>query len=197
MGRKQKLRRSSRYKPKCDYQRIIDASEPFPVSPERKRKYDKEDEEETLIVQLIDVNEDYVSEEDPDYVPDNDEQEESESSEEEEDHEDESEDDEEVKISDKSEAKMKGMSPEKEAQSKEAEVKVSEKETVSSKNETKKEKDASSKTGEISDHSVKKEIKKIEAKSPVSQEVENDAAKVTSSTEKNGGASKNEGRIIV
>ena len=79
LGRKQKPRRSTRYKPKGDYHRIIEASEPFPVSPERKRKFDKEDGEETLTVALISVPQDYASDEDPDYVPDPDEQEDSES----------------------------------------------------------------------------------------------------------------------
>ena len=81
LNRKQKPRRSTRYKAKGDYHRIIEASEPFPVSPERKRKFDKEDSEETLTVELISISQDYVSDEDPDFVPDEDEQEASESSE--------------------------------------------------------------------------------------------------------------------
>ena len=79
LGRKQKLRRSTRYKAKGEYHRIIEASEPFPISPERKRKFDKEDDEETLTVELINVTQDYASDEDPDFVPDADEQEDSES----------------------------------------------------------------------------------------------------------------------
>ena len=79
LGRKQKPRRSTRYKAKGDYHRIIEASEPFPISPERKRKFDKEDDEETLTVELINVTQDYASDEDPDFVPDADEQEDSES----------------------------------------------------------------------------------------------------------------------
>ena len=81
MSRKPKPRRSTRHKPKGDYHRIIEASEPFPVSPERNRKFDKE----TLTVELISISQDYVSDEDPDFVPDEDEQEESESSEEDDD----------------------------------------------------------------------------------------------------------------
>ena len=77
LSRKQRPRRSTRYKPKGDYHRIIEASEPFPISPERKRKFDKEDGEETLTVALISIPQDYVSDEDPDFVPDADEQEES------------------------------------------------------------------------------------------------------------------------
>ena len=80
LSRKQRPRRSTRYKPKGDYHRIIEASEPFPISPERKRKFDKEDGEETLTVALISIPQDYVSDEDPDFVPDGDEQEESSSS---------------------------------------------------------------------------------------------------------------------
>ena len=75
LGRKQRPRRSTRYKPKGDYHRIIEASEPFPISPERKRKFDKEDSEETLTVAFISIPQDYVSDEDPDFVPDADEQE--------------------------------------------------------------------------------------------------------------------------
>ena len=78
---------------KGDYHRIIDASEPFSVSPDRKRKYDKEEGEEALIEELIHVSESYKSDEDADYVPDDDEDEESESSEDEDDDDDEDEDD--------------------------------------------------------------------------------------------------------
>jgi len=81
LGGKQKLRRSKRHKAKGDYRRIVDASNPFPVSPDRKRKFDKEEGEGTLIEELIHVSENYVSDEDPDYVPNNDEEEETESSE--------------------------------------------------------------------------------------------------------------------
>ena len=88
MSRKQKPLRSTRYKAKGDYHRIIEASEPFPVSPERKPKFDKEDGEETLTVELISISEDYVSDKDPDFVPDEDEQEESESSEDDDDDDD-------------------------------------------------------------------------------------------------------------
>lgn len=81
MGRKQKLRRSQRQKVKGDYRRIVEASDPFPVSPDRKRKYDKEEGEGTLIEELIHVSENYVSDEDPDYVPGDEEEEDSEASE--------------------------------------------------------------------------------------------------------------------
>ena len=94
MGRKQKLRRSKRLTVKGDYHRIIDASEPFLVSPERKRKYDKEEGEEALIEELIHVSESYKSDEDSDYVPDDDEDEESESSEDDDDEDDDDDDDE-------------------------------------------------------------------------------------------------------
>ncbi|PFX34893.1 hypothetical protein AWC38_SpisGene133 [Stylophora pistillata] len=70
LGRRKNPTRSTRYKPKAEYSRIIDASQPFPVSPERKRRYDREDEDNTSIVELIHVSEDYISDEDPDYVPD-------------------------------------------------------------------------------------------------------------------------------
>ena len=95
MGRKQKLRRSKRLSVKGDYHRIIDASEPFPVSPDRKRKYDKEEGEEALIEELIHVSESYKSDEDADYVPDDDEDEESESSEEDDDEDEDDDDDDE------------------------------------------------------------------------------------------------------
>jgi len=94
VGRKQKLRRSKRLTVKGDYHRIIDASEPFPVSPDRKRKYDKEEGEEALIEELIHVSESYKSDEDADYVPDDDEDEESESSEDDDDEDDDDDDDE-------------------------------------------------------------------------------------------------------
>ena len=116
LGRKQKPRRSTRYKPKGDYHRIIEASEPFPISPERKRKFDKDDGEETITVELINVPQDYASDEDPDYVPDPDEEEDSESLEDDGDDDDnteyENEDDEKdesqgAKISDVTEEKAK------------------------------------------------------------------------------------------
>ncbi len=197
LGRKQRLRRSTRYKPKCDYQRIIEASEPFPVSPERKRKYDKEEGEETLIVELINVHEDYVSDEDPDYVPDNDEQDDSsESSEDdddddEEDNEDVDEDDEQAKIFDVDETKAKGSSPQKAGQSKEA-GEVNGEGNISSETETKKKENIPNKAG------AKKDEKKIEAKNSDSQKTENVASKAAAKgTEKTGAASKTEGRIIV
>ena len=71
IGRRQNLRRSKRRKVKGNYHRMMDATDAFSVSPDRKRKY--EQGEGTLIEELIHVSENYDSDEDPDYIPDNDE----------------------------------------------------------------------------------------------------------------------------
>lgn len=126
--RKQELRRSKRRKVKGKYHRVVDATNPFPVSPDRKRKYDNEEGEGSLIEELVHVSENYVSDEDPEYNPDDEEEEESvDSLEDEDDDEDEADEDEErheseAKMSeeqDESEAKMSG-------EQNESEVKMSE-----------------------------------------------------------------------
>ena len=122
--RKQELRRSKRRKVKGKYHRVVDATNPFPVSPDRKRKYDNEEGEGSLIEELVHVSENYVSDEDPDYNPDDDEGEDSvDSLEDEDDDEDEADEDEEqheseAKMSeeqDESEATMSGEQDESEA----------------------------------------------------------------------------------
>lgn len=191
-GRKQKLRRSTRYKPKGDYHRIIEASEPFPVSPERKRKFDKEEGEETLTVELINVRQDYASDEDPDYVPDDDEQEDSESLEDEDDEDnteydnegDEQDDSKDAKISDVTETKARVISSLNVAPLKETGV-VKEEGNVSNKTQTK--------ASELSE-GVQNKGEKIADKSSTSQKTENVSAKAAAKT---GGASNVEGRKVV
>lgn len=48
---------------------MMDGTDAFSVSPDRKRKY--EQGEGTLIEELIHISENYDSDEDPDYIPDN------------------------------------------------------------------------------------------------------------------------------
>ena len=104
--RKQKLRRSKRRTVKGKYTRVVDATNPFPVSPERKRKYDNEEGEGSLIEELIHISENYVSDEDSDYNPDNDEGEDSVDSLEDEDEDDDEEEADEDEEQDETEAKM-------------------------------------------------------------------------------------------
>ena len=200
LGRKQKLRRSTRYKPKGDYHRIIEASEPFPVSPERKRKFDKEDGEEALTVELISVRRDYASDEDPDYVPDDDEQEDSEPSEDDDDEDnteyenegDEQDDSKEVKISDVTEAKISDVT--------EAKAKVISslnvaplKEAVVVNGEGKVSNKTEAKASELS-QGAKNKGEKIEVKSSAALKTDNVSAKAAAKT---GGASIVEGRKVV
>ena len=111
--RKQELRRSKRRKVKGNYRRVVDATNPFPVSPDRKRKYENQEGDGSLIEELVHVSENYVSDEDPDYNPDNDEGEDSvDSLEDEDDDEDEADEDEEQH---ESEAKMTEEKDESEA----------------------------------------------------------------------------------
>lgn len=210
---RQKPRRSSRYKAKPEYSRMIDASEPFTVSPERKRRYDREDEEEdVLIVELVNVSEDYVSDEDPDYVPDKDELEKSESSEDEDD--DEDEDNENEEQGDNKELETveettgsKEISPHTATQPKESgeemnegqngEAKNPSKQNISDKDKTKN-KETATKGGEAN-HCEKNGGKEIEAKNLDSQKKEKDTLKMAAkSTQKNGTpGNKVQGRIVV
>lgn len=200
----------------------MDASQPFPVSPDRKRKKDKEEGDDTLIVELIAVSNDYVSDEDPNYDPDNDEEGESESSEDDDDEEengdengDENESDgqdenDEAEISDANETKAKEISPQKAPQTNDAGVEMNggenveaenpSKQNISNKTETGKKEESPAKATEPNhkDNENNTEGKKFEVKNPVAQE-----SKITStqtaaeSTKKNGGASLVEGRLVV
>ena len=53
---------------------MVSEADPFATSPDRKRKYQQGENEGALTEQLVYVNDDYVSENDPDYVPDDDEE---------------------------------------------------------------------------------------------------------------------------
>ena len=53
---------------------MVNEVDPFATSPDRKRKYQQGENEGALTEQLVYVNDDYVSEDDPDYVPDDDEE---------------------------------------------------------------------------------------------------------------------------
>ena len=53
---------------------MVNEADPFATSPDRKRKYQQGENEGALTEQLVYVNDDYVSEDDPDYVPDDDEE---------------------------------------------------------------------------------------------------------------------------
>ena len=53
---------------------MLNEADPFATSPDRKRKYQQGENEGALTEQLVYVNDDYVSEDDPDYVPDDDEE---------------------------------------------------------------------------------------------------------------------------
>ena len=53
---------------------MVNEADPFVTSPDRKRKYQQEENEGALTEQLVNVNDDYVSEDEPDYVPDDDEE---------------------------------------------------------------------------------------------------------------------------
>lgn len=209
LGRKKNPTRSSRYKPKAEYSRIIDASQPFPVSPERKRRYDREDEDGALIVELIHVSEDYVSDEDPDYVPDEADLEKSESSEDEddddeaEDREDEQGDKDEtetVEVTGSNESSPKKEEKSNPKESKEAreemkrerngEVKETSKKNVSVKDEKKTE----DKGGEPN-HSQKNDGKEVGAKN---HDLSKKDAKIAAkSSEKSGSPHKTEGRIVL
>lgn len=201
----------------------MDASQPFPVSPDRKRKYDKKEGDDTLIVELIAVSNDYVSDEDPNYDPDNDEEGESESSEDDDDDEEENGDEngdenendgqdenDEAEISDANETKAKEISPQKAPQTNDAGVEMNggenveaenpSKQNISNKTETGKKETSPAKAAEPNhkDNENNTEGKKFEVKNPVAQE-----SKITStqtaaeSTKKNGGASLVEGRLVV
>ena len=203
LGRKKNPTRSTRYKPKAEYSRIIDASQPFPVSPERKRRYDREAEDGALIVELIHVSEDYVSDEDPDYVPDEADLEKSESSEDEDDDEAEDREDEQ---GDKDETEAVEVTGSKESSPKKEE-KSNPKESEEAREEMKRERN-----GEVKDTSKKnvsvKDEKKTENKVGEpnhSQEVgaknhdlsKKDAKIAAKSSEKSGSPHKTEGRIVL
>ena len=53
---------------------MVNKADPFATSPDRKRKCQQGENEGALTEQLVYVNDDYVSEDDPDYVPDDDEE---------------------------------------------------------------------------------------------------------------------------
>ena len=52
---------------------MVNEADPFATSPDRKRKYQQGENEGALTEQLVNVNDHYVSEDEPDYVPDDDE----------------------------------------------------------------------------------------------------------------------------
>ena len=209
LGRKKNPTRSSRYKPKAEYSRIIDASQPFPVSPERKRRYDREDEDGALIVELIHVSEDYVSDEDPDYVPDKADFEKSESSEDEDD--DDEAEDREDEQGDKDETETVEETGSNESSPKKGE-KSNPKESKEARDEMKRErngevKDTSKKNVSVKDekktenkggepnHSQKNDGKEVGAKNhDLSKK---DAKIAANSSEKSGSPHKTEGRIVL
>ena len=47
---------------------MVNEVDPFATSPDRKRKYQQGENEGALTEQLVYVNDDYVSEDDPDYL---------------------------------------------------------------------------------------------------------------------------------
>ncbi|XP_074626393.1 uncharacterized protein LOC141884492 isoform X2 [Acropora palmata] len=74
IGQKKEEPRRSTRKVKGNYRRMVNEADPFATSPDRKRKYQQGENEGALTEQLVYVNDDYVSEDDPDYVPDDDEE---------------------------------------------------------------------------------------------------------------------------
>lgn len=74
IGQKKEEPRRSTRKVKGNYRRMVNEADPFATSPDRKRKYQQGENEGALTEQLVYINDDYVSEDDPDYVPDDDEE---------------------------------------------------------------------------------------------------------------------------
>ncbi|XP_015763032.1 PREDICTED: uncharacterized protein LOC107342090 [Acropora digitifera] len=73
IGQKKEEPRRSTRKVKGNYRRMVNEADPFATSPDRKRKYQQGENEGALTEQLVNVNDHYVSEDEPDYVPDDDE----------------------------------------------------------------------------------------------------------------------------
>lgn len=210
LGRRKNPTRSTRYKPKAEYSRIIDASQPFPVSPERKRRYDREDEDNTSIVELIHVSEDYISDEDPDYVLDKadlesseDEEDDDEDDDEDEDKKNEEGDSDETETVENTESKKSPPENEEKTNPKESketgeegekerngEVKKTPKKNISVQDEKKTE----SKVGEPN-NSHKNDGKEVDDKERDLQE--KDAKMAAKRGEKSGSPRKGEGRIVL